>query len=245
MKKKNVLMMAMSLVLVAVIAVGGTLAYLTSNTKTLTNTFTVGGGYPVGDDTFYLDETDMKDDGTNPGMIDLKDRERARNEYAKMTVGDAVAKDPTFHLTAGPESYVFAKVTGVDEMIAAGFIVSNEAPTDGKNTDTMTNGLNTTNWVKIANLDMTEDNLASTRNGYYVYKVAEDDYTVTPSKTALERLFASVSIDKDAITLPTLTDLNDTIVIKGIAMQADNLETYQLAWTALKGQEQSSNAFFQ
>ena len=42
MKKKNVLMMALSLALVAVIAVGGTLAYLTDNTGTMTNTFTFG-----------------------------------------------------------------------------------------------------------------------------------------------------------------------------------------------------------
>ena len=240
MKKKNVLMMAMSLVLVAVIAVGGTLAYLTSDTKTLTNTFTVGTGYPDNPNTFYLDETDMPDDGTNPGKINLNDRETVQNDYAEMTVGDAVAKDPTFHLTAGPESYVFAKVTGVDEMIAAGFIVSNEAPTDGKNTDTMANGLNTTNWVQIE-----KENDAATYDGYYVYKVAEDDYTVTPSTTALERLFASVSVDKDASTLPTLTkNINDTIVIKGIAVQADNLDSYDLAWKALKGQEQATNDFF-
>ena len=241
MKKKNVLMMAMSLVLVAVIAVGGTLAYLTSDTKTLTNTFTVGTGYPDDPNTFYLDETDIPDDGTNPGEISLNDRETVRNEYAEMTVGDAVAKDPTFHLTAGPESYVFAKVTGVDEMIAAGFIVSNEAPTDGKNTDAMTNGLNTTNWVQID-----KENVEATYDGYYVYKVTEGDYTVTPSRTPLERLFASVSIDKDASTLPTLKkNINDTIVIKGIAVQADNLDSYEVAWEALKGQEQATNDFFQ
>ena len=39
MKKKNVLMMALSLCLVAVIAVGGTLAYLSDSDGTLVNTF--------------------------------------------------------------------------------------------------------------------------------------------------------------------------------------------------------------
>lgn len=241
MKKKNVLMMAMSLVLVAVIAVGGTLAYLTSDTETLTNTFTVGGGYPVSDDTFYLDETDMKDDGTNPGMIDLKDRERARNDYAEMTVGDAVAKDPTFHLTAGPESYVFAKVTGADAMKDAGFVISNVEPENGQYVTDMQNGLNDTNWVKVVDLDLT-NNTTAKLDGYYVYKVAEDDYTVTPSQNALERLFASVSIPSNLDTLPTVP--GDGIVIKGIAVQADHLDTYQLAWAALKGQEQATNDFF-
>lgn len=47
MKKKNVLMMALSLALVAVIAVGGTLAYLTAQDGTLTNTFTFAGNIEV------------------------------------------------------------------------------------------------------------------------------------------------------------------------------------------------------
>ena len=60
MKKKNVLMTALSLTLVGVIAAGSTLAYLTSQSDTLTNTFTVGEGYGTDGDGFYLDETTAK-----------------------------------------------------------------------------------------------------------------------------------------------------------------------------------------
>ena len=42
MKKRNLLVAALSLCLVAVIAVGGTLAYFTDQTQTMTNTFTSG-----------------------------------------------------------------------------------------------------------------------------------------------------------------------------------------------------------
>lgn len=42
MKKRNLLMVALSLCLIAVIAVGGTLAYFTDQTDTLVNTFTTG-----------------------------------------------------------------------------------------------------------------------------------------------------------------------------------------------------------
>lgn len=42
MKKRNLLVAALSLCLVAIIAVGGTLAYFTDQTQTMTNTFTTG-----------------------------------------------------------------------------------------------------------------------------------------------------------------------------------------------------------
>lgn len=42
MKKKNILYMALSLVLVAVVAVGGTLAYFSDTTDVMENTFTTG-----------------------------------------------------------------------------------------------------------------------------------------------------------------------------------------------------------
>ena len=47
MKKKNVLMMALSLCLVAVIAVGGTLAYLSDTDGAVTNTFQFAAGIDV------------------------------------------------------------------------------------------------------------------------------------------------------------------------------------------------------
>ena len=112
MQKKNVLMMTMSLAMVGVVAVGGTLAYLTSNTKTLTNTFTVGEGYDSGD--FKLDETDVIEElgvKTNPTAIDPNDREETANVYAPVAPGSRIAKDPTFYLKKdAPESWVVAEV---------------------------------------------------------------------------------------------------------------------------------------
>ena len=230
MKKKNVLMMAMSLVLVAVIAVGGTLAYLTSNSGTLTNTFTVGAGYD--NDGFYLDET-KKMDG-NPTQIDNVNRlkvsgegDAKSNDYDEMSIGDAIAKDPTAHLaTTAPASYVFVKITGVDAMIEAGYTISTELCTDGTYKDAMASApVFNTQW-KVMELDE-----GCTYDGYYIYKTGEgetdDDYIVDPAVDTMVSLFNSVSIDKDSDELPTLKTSN--IVISAAAIQAKNL-TKDGAW---------------
>lgn len=237
MQKKNVLMMTMSLAMVGVVAVGGTLAYLTSNTNTLTNTFTVGEGY--GDDSFYLDETKRTDD-ENPTVVGVGEGNRTQdgNTYVAMSVGDALVKDPTFHLTDGPESYVFAKIDGLDAVIDAGFVVSDVVPEDGKYSEALVPGLNTTNWEKIADLDNDYD---TEYDGFYIYKVTTGDYTVTPVENELERLFASISINSSATELPSLKrDINDTIKITGMAIQADNINGKDAAWAALKGENAAS-----
>lgn len=204
MKKKNVLMMAMSLVLVAVIAVGGTLAYLTSESETLTNVFTVGKGY--GDDGFYLDETKKVGD-TNPTEMGVGDANRLEapgtNEYEPMSIGDAIYKDPTFHLVDGPDSYIFAKVDGVDELVRAGFAVT---------------GWNSNEWVPISGQNQAEGGY----DGYYRY------YKVVSEAENMNPLFTEVSLPTALGSVPDITGINE-ITIEGVAVQAANL-TPETAW---------------
>lgn len=216
MKKKNVLMMAMSLVLVAVIAVGGTLAYLTSTSDTLTNTFTVGEGY--GDEGFYLDETTAKVEEvegeqviTNPTSKDEfgLDRTRTGNTYATMSIGDTVYKDPTFHLVQGPESYIFAKVTGVDAMEDEGFVFDNWSD----------------KWVKV--------NASENKDGYYYY-----NDTVEPN-AEIDAIFTTVSLPSTLTVQPNNENFDD-VVIKGVAIQAANLDTWKDAWDALQVEDNAS-----
>ena len=130
MKKKKILMTVMSLALVLVVAVGGTLAYLSDKTDPVTNTFNVGSGYETDDDHtgLWLDETAKPAEG-NPLEPDTDDRTETGVEYEEMMPGSVVAKDPTFHLTTGcTTSYVFAYVSGVDDMIADGYYFTVEKP---------------------------------------------------------------------------------------------------------------------
>ena len=209
MKKKNVLMTALSLTLVGVIAAGSTLAYLTSKSDTLTNTFTVGKGYGTEEDPgFYLDETAAKVEGetvtTNPTSKDQFGRTEAGNTYAAMSIGDTIYKDPTFHLDEGPESYIFAKVEGVDamEVDGVGFDFTGWSE----------------NWVKV---DDSEG-----RDGYYYY------VNKVTAGTEIAPLFTNVSLPAALQALPDANDLTN-ITIKGVAIQAANLDTWQDAWAAL------------
>ena len=93
MKKKSILMAAIAVMLVAVLVVGGTLAYFT-DTKSATNTFTMGNVK------ITLDETDVK----NP-----EGRTTKGNTY-DVYPGQTVTKDPVVHNTGKNAAYIRATV---------------------------------------------------------------------------------------------------------------------------------------
>lgn len=104
-KTRKMLAMLLSMMLVAVVAIGGTYAYLTSTTETVVNTFTVGSV------NITLDETDVDVYGVKDG-----DTRVTENTY-KLIPGHTYVKDPIVHVTAGSEKcWLFVKV--VDEIAA-------------------------------------------------------------------------------------------------------------------------------
>lgn len=92
---KKTLTLALAFVLVAALAIGGTVAYLTATTGNVVNTFTVGNV------ALTLDEKDVtKSDGS-----------RVKANKYHLIPGSEYDKDPTVHVTAGSEAcYVFVKV---------------------------------------------------------------------------------------------------------------------------------------
>lgn len=101
--KKKVLVTVLCAAALVVASVLGTMAYLTSQTETVTNTFTVGNVE------ITLDETDV----TPMGVKDTDARVKG-NEY-KLIPGHTYIKDPTVHVdTDSEESWLFVKV--VDEI---------------------------------------------------------------------------------------------------------------------------------
>ena len=102
---KKALLLALCAVLLVVSTVFATLAYLTSTTDVVTNTFTVG------DIVITLDETDVDVYGKKDGETRVLE-----NDY-KLIPGHNYTKDPTIHVEAGSEEcYLFVKVT--DEIAA-------------------------------------------------------------------------------------------------------------------------------
>lgn len=99
MKNKNALMFT-AMLLVCVIAVGATIAYLTSTPAPVTNTFTVGNV------DITLDETPVDEYGS--AIPDATPT--TENDYT-LIPGHTYVKNPTVHVAAGSEScYLFVKV---------------------------------------------------------------------------------------------------------------------------------------
>lgn len=107
MKKKNVLMMALSLCLVAVIAVGGTLAYLTDSDTKLTNTFAFADNLTV-----TLDEEWTEDDRIENETATLNDDDSDDGyDYTNVVAGQNIHKEPTLSVTTEVDAYVFVRIT--------------------------------------------------------------------------------------------------------------------------------------
>lgn len=100
MNAKKIVTAGLALVMVAGISVAGTLAYLTSTTGPVTNTFTVGAGVDI-----TLNEGQVGADGkfTDAGVTRV-----TSNEYA-LAPGGSYDKDPTVHVT-GDSCWVFVTV---------------------------------------------------------------------------------------------------------------------------------------
>ena len=184
MKKNKIMLSVISGLLVAAVAVGGTLAYLSDKSNMVTNTFNVGAGYEEDDDGhvgLWLDEVDI----ANPGS-----RTEIGNEYEDLQPGSIVVKDPTFHLTAGStDSYVFAQVTGVDEMIKAGYYFTVVKPE--KLVDPAASAFNE-KWVKVADNGVEGD---AGFNGLYIYKDGDDG--IVSGGEAMEAMFNWVKLGSD------------------------------------------------
>lgn len=121
MKKKNILTAAVSAALVAVLAVGATLAYLTDNSGTVSNKFQMDGltitlkenaSVPAGE--FYkIQENSTTAARPNTNPINGTDKGVV---YTDILPGATVAKNPYITVSAGnAHAYVYTYVEGVTE----------------------------------------------------------------------------------------------------------------------------------
>lgn len=154
MTKKRIGTMAACLALVGAVAVGGTLALLTSTSDKVTNTFTVGNGYA--DDAFKLDEAPVTQD-VNGNYVETSGTRLKAINYAQLVSNTTLAKDPTPDLAEGsPDSWVVVYINQVDPLFAQSKFVSE-------------------NWYKVENTGDTWTVAESPvknetiSRGYYVY----------------------------------------------------------------------------
>lgn len=126
MKKRNVMTMALSLAMVGVIAVGGTLAYLTAQDDAITNTFTFVTG-DSGKDVINVDLTEEQPKAVANEKILNGDKESGWN-YTDVTPGQDLNKAPVVTVDTKVNAYVFIRLTQGNVTIK---------------------DLDTTNWIKL------------------------------------------------------------------------------------------------
>lgn len=104
MKKKSILVAGLSVMIIASMAIAGTLAYFTDK-QTATNTFTVGNV------AITLDEAKVNKDG-DEWVEDTTAARVTENEYTGVYPGAVLPKDPTVTVGANSsDTYVRVKVT--------------------------------------------------------------------------------------------------------------------------------------
>ena len=206
---KKTLTVILALVLVVVMSVAGTVAYLTSS-DTVTNTFSVGNVQ------IKLDEAQAKADGT---LIEGAERVKA-NSY-KLLPGHTYAKDPMVTVLNGSESsYIKMTVT---------FSKANELDAifdpDGATLTTIFNGYDISNWTYKGNTKNAADN-TRTYEFWYKEAVAAPDGNV-----ALDALFDSITVPGSITNEQLKTIEGMTITVNAYAIQADGFTDAADAWS--------------
>lgn len=228
-KTKKILAMACAMALSAAIAVGGTLAYLTSTTEVVTNTFTVG---KVG---ITLDESKVEEygekylkevkEGDKITYAETENKDEAArvmgNEY-KLMPGHKYIKDPTVTVKAGSESsYVRMLVTITDFADVKKVLGENFLPQN------FVEGWNDKVWL-TTNTVVENDNTATYEFWYYepVSTVdAEQDQALAPLFTHIK---VPGTVDNDG--LKELDEMEIQVIAH--AIQADGFDNAEAAWAA-------------
>ena len=202
MKARKILAMVMALALTAALAVGGTLAYLTSH-DSVTNTFTVGNIQ------IKLNEAKANPDGT---LVPNADRVQA-NSY-KLLPGHTYNKDPMVTVLKGSESsYVkmtvtFSKAAELDAIFDP----------NGAELTSIFNGYDSANWSYKGN---TENTTANTRTYEFWYKEA---VAAPNGDVALDALFDSITVPGTITNAQLATIEGMTITVNAYAIQADGFK---------------------
>ena len=207
-KAKKVLALFLAAVMLVCTTVAATVAYLTSQTEIVNNTFTVG------DVVITLDEEDVdKDDVTADNNTDHNNgqqRDRA-NEY-HLLPGKSYDKDPTVWVKANSEKcYVFVKV------------VNNIAAIEATDVPTIAQQMDAKGWKSLG-----------VENVYYYEKVV-DKSTVDQDLVVFENFKIKGDIKNTELAgYATTTDANNTnfIKVEAYAVQAEGFATAFAAWEA-------------
>ena len=232
-KAKKVLLLALCAVLLVGATIAGTVAYLTSQTEVVKNTFTVGKVQ------ILLDEKDVDTSNTSTDKASAAGRDLA-NKYHLMP-GGTYEKDPTVHVHVDSENaYIRMKVTVTNyDKLATAF------PKTGDTAAYWAGDIFLLEKLVDWNKDWTyEDCVVSGTTAVYEFRYKEivvvDNLTTAAVKAndgesykALPALFTTITIP-GTISNEQIAALNTVeIHVVAHAIQSNNIEGgAEAAWTA-------------
>ena len=208
-KLRRALLLLACAVLLVSLSVGATLAYLTSTTDIVQNTFTVGNVKII------LDETDVDLYGVKDGETRV-----IKNDY-KLLPGHTYIKDPTVTVKAkSEECYIrmIVTISHIDELKA--IFGDDFLP------QYFVNGWDSTKWL-------TTGSIVSVGNvNTYEFRYYKTVNTLDGSDRVLEDLFTEIFVPGDVTNdeLATLKDMEINVVAH--AIQADGFADADAAWAA-------------
>ena len=127
--KKKIVSLVLVFALALALGIGGTVAWLTAQTESVVNTFTVGDI-----------NIDLFEHEYDPTTEQLKTTTTKENKNYKYVPGDTLPKDPYVVVKAGSEAcYLFVKVTD-----------SNNSITDANNNNKIVNWTIDSSWTAVA-----------------------------------------------------------------------------------------------
>lgn len=219
MTKKRIGTMAACLALVGAVAVGGTLALISSQSKQLTNTFTVGDGYDTDGTDFVLKEHKVVQDPVDGGYDQAVPEDWVYgtptgtgepavfpgNAYKDLVPNTSLLKDPVFSIVDSDVEYswIVAKVSGLTALEEAGVSVET---------------VNSSKWLVLDSLDETTVPTTSVTDD--IYNDDEDGvvYLIYSEKVANNRSTDALFNSMHVANQVTANGLN--LDIKGVAVQA-------------------------
>ena len=234
-KAKKVLLLALCAVLLVGATIAGTVAYLTSTTEVVKNTFTVGKVQ------ILLDEKDVDKNKTSANKASAAGRDLA-NEY-HLLPGGTYEKDPTVHVHMDSEdAYVRMKVTveNYDQLTTA-FPKTGDTATYWAGDIFLLEKL--VDWNKdwtYAGVDIADDGKSAVYEFRYKEIVEVSKLTANVVKApdgesykALPALFTTITIP-GTISNEQIAALNTVkINVVAHAIQSNNIEGgAEAAWTA-------------
>ncbi len=234
--KSKALLLALCAVLLVVASVMGTMAYLTSETEVVTNTFTIGNV------TIWLDEEDTDNSNTLNNKNPVNDGRDLANAY-QLVPGRTVDKDPMVTVIKGSEaSYVriIVKVKRLDSLAVAfpESKYSNYYATEGNNKVFLIQNLvdwNSTEWLYEGY--KTEDNGTT---GVYEFRyydkvpaVAEnaDNLQLAPLFTKITIPGALNNTEVEALANVSIEVIANAIQAEGFTA-SENATAMENAWAA-------------